>query len=97
MGKYEHRRLNRLHIYTFVIVSQKIINVTGFFSLPNIGEITMAVNKPYGDNRRIGAVKERSQCYNPVNSCYIKRDRDTGRFMDVKSDGTPFKGVRKEK
>ncbi len=57
----------------------------------------MAVNKPYGDNRRIGAVRERSQCYNPVNCCYIKREKDTGRFMDVKSDGTPFKGVRKEK
>jgi len=26
-----------------------------------------------------------------------KRDKDTGRFMDVKQDGTPFKGVRKEK
>jgi len=23
-------------------------------------------------------------------------DRETGRFMDVKSDGEPFKGVRKE-
>ena len=26
-----------------------------------------------------------------------KRDKDTGRFMNVKQDGTPFKGVRKEK
>lgn len=57
----------------------------------------MAVNKPYGDNSRIGAVKERSQCFNPMNGCYIKRNSETGRFMDVKSDGTPFKGVRKEK
>jgi hypothetical protein len=28
---------------------------------------------------------------------YTKRDDDTGRFMDVKSDGKKFKGVRKEK
>jgi len=26
-----------------------------------------------------------------------KRDTSTGQFMDVKKDGTPFKGVRKEK
>ena len=26
-----------------------------------------------------------------------KGDTQTGRFMDVKQDGTPFKGVRKEK
>ena len=57
----------------------------------------MAVNKPHGDNRRIGAVKDRSQCFNPTNGCYVKRDSDTGRFMDVKSDKIPFKGVRKEK
>ncbi len=57
----------------------------------------MAVNKPYGDNSRIGTVKERSQYFNPVNGCYVKRNSETGRFMDVKSDGTPFKGVRKEK
>ena len=57
----------------------------------------MATNKPYGDNRRIGAVRERSQSFNPVTQQYVKRDTTTGRFMDVKKDGTPFKGVRKEK
>jgi hypothetical protein len=57
----------------------------------------MATNKPYGDNRRIGAVRERSQTFNPVTQQYVKRDTTTGRFMDVKKDGTPFKGVRKEK
>lgn len=57
----------------------------------------MATNKPYGDNCRIGAVRGRSQCFNPTNGCYIKRNRNTGQFMDVKSDGTPFKGVTKEK
>lgn len=57
----------------------------------------MATNKPYGDNRRIGSVRERSQTFNPVTQQYVKRDTTTGRFMDVKKDGTPFKGVRKEK
>lgn len=57
----------------------------------------MATNKPYGDNRRIGAVRDRSQVYNPVTGTYTKRDANTGRFMDVKKDGKPFKGVRKEK
>ena len=44
-----------------------------------------------------GAVKDRSQTFNPVTKQWVKRDSDTGRFMDVKKDGTPFKGVRKEK
>ena len=57
----------------------------------------MAVNKPTGDNARIGAVKNRSQTYNPQNDRWVKRDAETGKFMDQKSDGTPFKGVRKEK
>lgn len=57
----------------------------------------MATNKPYGDNRRQGAVRDRSQTYNPKTNQYVKRDDETGRFMDVKQDGTPFKGVRKEK
>ncbi|MDO5055368.1 MAG: hypothetical protein Q4D86_08625 [Pasteurella oralis] len=56
----------------------------------------MAINKPYGDNQRIGAVKNRSQTQTGSGH-WVKRDSDTGRFMDVKSDGTPFKGVRKEK
>lgn len=57
----------------------------------------MAKNKPYGDNARKGAVKERSQCYNPVTDLWTKRDSNTGRFMDVKTTGGKFKGVRKEK
>lgn len=56
----------------------------------------MAVNKPYGDGRRIGAVRERSQTFNPKTNQWVKRDTKTGRFMDVKKDGTPFKGVTKE-
>ena len=58
----------------------------------------MATNKPIGDNSRVGAVKDRSQVYNPVTGLWVKRDVQTGRFMDVKtSSNTPFKGVRKEK
>jgi len=57
----------------------------------------MAKNGKPGDGHRIGAVKERSQTFNPVTEQYVKRDTNTGRFMDVKQDGTPFKGVRKEK
>lgn len=56
----------------------------------------MAVNKPNGDGRRIGAVRQRSQTYNSKTGQWVKRDSETGRFMDVKQDGTPFKGVRKE-
>lgn len=58
----------------------------------------MAVNKPYGDNARVGAVKDRSQVYNPKTDTWVKRDLGTGKFMDMKtSSNKPFKGVRKEK
>jgi len=57
----------------------------------------MATNPPTGDGHRNGAVKDRSQVHNPQNDKWVKRDSDTGRFMDVKSDGAKFKGVRKEK
>jgi len=57
----------------------------------------MATNPPTGDGHRNGAVGDRSQVYNPQTGNWTKRDTDTGRFMDQKIDGTPFKGVRKEK
>ena len=57
----------------------------------------MAKNAPYGDNARKGAVKDRTQTYNPKTEQWVKRDSDSGRFMDVKQDGKPFKGVTKEK
>lgn len=57
----------------------------------------MATNPPAGDGHRNGMVRGRSQTYNPTTDRWVKRDTSTGRFMDVKSDGTPFKGVRKEK
>ncbi|MFL1895281.1 hypothetical protein ACJRPK_06235 [Aquimarina sp. 2-A2] len=57
----------------------------------------MAKNKPTGDNARKGAVKGRSQVLNPKTELYVKRDTETGRFIDVKTSGGKFKGVRKEK
>ncbi len=58
----------------------------------------MAKNKPYGDNARKGAVRNRTQVQNPKTGLWVKRDSVTGRFMDVKtSSDKPFKGVTKEK
>lgn len=57
----------------------------------------MAKNGKSGDGHRNGAVKDRSQTYNDKIDPLVKRDSDTGRFLDVKSDQDPFKGVRKEK
>lgn len=57
----------------------------------------MATNPPTGDGHRKGAVRSRSQTKTPSGH-YVKRDADSGRFMDVKTtDKRPFKGVRKEK
>jgi V8-like Glu-specific endopeptidase len=56
----------------------------------------MATNKPKGDNARKGAVKDRSQTLNPKTGNWTKRDSDSGKFIDVKQDKKPFKGVRKE-
>lgn len=58
----------------------------------------MATNGKSGDNRRHGAIKNRSQVKNPKTGLWIKRDKDSGQFMDVKtSNEKPFKGVTKEK
>lgn len=56
----------------------------------------MATNPPSGDGHRNGAVRNRSQVYNPKTEQWVKRDKDTGRFMDVKQDGTPFKVCEKK-
>ena len=57
--------------------------------------------KNTGDDSRKGAVSGRTQVKNPVTGDYVKRDDDgtgpgKGRFMDVKQDGTKFKGVAVE-
>ncbi len=53
--------------------------------------------KNTGKNYRKGPVTERSQTHNPKTDQFVKRDANSGQFMDVKKDGKPFKGVRKEK
>ncbi len=57
----------------------------------------MATNPSSEDGYRNGAVKKRSQVFNPKTEQWVKRDKDTERFIDVKQDGTPFKGVTKKK
>lgn len=57
----------------------------------------MARNAPKGDGHRIGMVRGRSQVKNPKTNMYVKRDSSTGKFMDVKTTGGTFKGIRKEK
>jgi hypothetical protein len=52
--------------------------------------------KNTGRGHRLGAVKGRSQTTGSHGHA-IKRDTKSGRFVDVKSDKQPFKGVRKEK
>lgn len=55
----------------------------------------MAKNTGHGSRR--GAIKGRSQVRNPKTGEWTKRDTGTGRFIDGKKDGAPFKGVRREK
>jgi hypothetical protein len=61
----------------------------------------MATNKPPGDNRRVGAVRKRSQLKTTIagEAHWTKRSKKSGQFMDQKKDAAakPFKGVRKEK
>jgi hypothetical protein len=57
----------------------------------------MATNPPEGDGHRNGAVRDRSQVKNPTTDLWTKRDTKSGQFTDVKKDGRPFKGVRREK
>jgi hypothetical protein len=57
----------------------------------------MAKNGKTGDGHRVGAVRGRSQTLNSKTRLYTKRDTDSGLFMDVKTSGGKFKGVRTEK
>lgn len=57
--------------------------------------------KDTGKGYREGSVTGRTQSKNPVTGDYTKRNETKGsphkgEFMDVKSDGKPFKGVAKE-
>lgn len=50
--------------------------------------------KNTGEGRRNGAVKNRTQTYNPVTGQHVKRDTTNGQFIDAK-DGK-YKGVTTE-
>lgn len=54
----------------------------------------MATNT--GKNFRLGSVDNRTQVKTPSGN-YVKRDTNSGRFMDQKENGKPFKGVAHEK
>lgn len=51
--------------------------------------------KNTGKGYRCGSVRNRTQLINPHNNTVVKRDTNTGRFIDAKS-GTPYKGVAME-
>lgn len=51
--------------------------------------------KNTGDGFRLGSVNNRTQTQAP-NGNWVKRDTETGRFMDQKSGGERFKGVARE-
>jgi hypothetical protein len=53
--------------------------------------------KNTGRGHGVGSVDNRTQTQNPKTKTWVKRDTETGRFTDVKSNGKPFKGVAKEK
>jgi len=55
----------------------------------------MAKNGAKGGGRS-GMVRGRSQSANPKTGLYTKRDTTSGRFLDVRTSGGPFKGVKKE-
>jgi len=59
----------------------------------------MASNKPTGDNRRVGAVKKRSQRKTKLmgKTAWTKRNKKDGQFRAVKKGKKKFKGARREK
>lgn len=51
--------------------------------------------KNTGSGHRNGSVTDRTQVQNP-NGNWVKRDTDSGKFIDQKTSGGPFKGVARE-
>ena len=45
---------------------------------------------------RIGAVINRTQFFNSNTNTWMKRDKESGKIIQGKKDGTPFKGITKE-
>jgi hypothetical protein len=60
------------------------------------GRLESVMAKNTGEGHRQGEVRDRSQVFNPATKTWTKRDSETGKLMDGKEDGDPFKGVRKE-
>jgi hypothetical protein len=56
--------------------------------------VEMATNSRRGGGSRVGAVRRRSQTWNPRTRSWVKRG-EGGLFMSTKA--TPFKGVRKDR
>lgn len=94
-------------LYSFICKGRKFFFFT-YYSLGHMGESLsfkfftrcklfniMAKNGTSGDGHRNGQVTGRSQFEH--NGHYYKRDTDNGRIISVKSDDTPYKGIRKEK
>ena len=53
--------------------------------------------KNTGKNYRKGAIDNRTQLdLDPIKGKFVKRDTTTGRFLDLKEDDKPFKGVAEE-
>lgn len=52
----------------------------------------MAKNNASADGHRNGAVRDRSR----TSGVWVKRDQNSGQFVDTKSESAPFKGVRRE-
>ena len=46
---------------------------------------------------RLGAQINRTQFFNEKTETWMKRNTETGQIIKGKKDGTPFKGVTKEK
>ena len=51
----------------------------------------MATNPPAGDGHRNGVIRKHSQTFNPKTQQWVKRDADTGRFIDVEQDRNPLR------
>ena len=56
----------------------------------------MATKPPRAMGTEMAQSESAHKRNNPKTDNWVKRDTTTGRFMDVKQDGTPFKGVTKE-
>ena len=56
----------------------------------------MAKNATTGRGR-VGQIKNRIQSFNSLTRQYVESNTQTGKFLNVKSDGRPFKSVRRHK